>query len=424
MDDLLAISTDVSPLTGKPYVPLAVLQASLWNQSALKHHITYRPPGSASPSLSPATTKELGISLTTDEVGKLTLRPEEHGKVFYPVPGDTSFRLGDNTGFEGEGASMDELFELGTPKKDGPQLTEANFFGLERTCRAATSFALSAEPLSTGGSPDPETRWTEHPPYRFAVEFWDVDALKEKNRLHSHTIWYAGSLYNVYVQVVRKKGVQLGIYLHRQSSVDPIPGSSAPVAGMLPPPPRDRSMLGRGASSSVSSPRPLSSAGSTAFSPSPSDFPPSPLSRPTSTVPSAPGTPVSASASGPTSVQSVSVVSRSSTPLHSASGSVGSIAPGLPARAPPVTPPQPYRDPRPKVSAYFTISCASATGASMTRFTSAPDTFTVHQSWGWKSSSLRTEEYLEVDANGQPKTVYMPAGREVSLRATVVLGVV
>ena len=96
----------------------------------------------------------------------------------------------------------------------------------------------------------------------------------------------------------------------------------------------------------------------------------------------------------------------------------------LPATAPPATPVQPYRDPRPVVSAYFTIACASATGASLTRFTSAPDTFAVSQSWGWKSSSLRTEEYLEADADGQPVSVVMPAGKEVSLRATVVLGVV
>ncbi len=53
-------------------------------------------------------------------------------------------------------------------------------------------------------------------------------SLKEKSRLHSHTIWYAGSCYNVYAQAVRKKGLQLGVYLHRQSIVDPIPVPSMP----------------------------------------------------------------------------------------------------------------------------------------------------------------------------------------------------
>jgi hypothetical protein len=98
----------------------------------------------------------------------------------------------------------------------------------------------------------------------------------------------------------------------------------------------------------------------------------------------------------------------------------------LPATAPPVAPPQPYRDPRASISAYFTISCANATGSSLTRFTSAPDVFSVSQSWGWKSSSLRTEEYIEVEGEDQlgGALSIAPGGKEVSLRATVLLGVV
>jgi hypothetical protein len=90
--------------------------------------------------------------------------------------------------------------------------------------------------------------------------------------------------------------------------------------------------------------------------------------------------------------------------------------------AAPVAPPQPYRDPRPSISAYFTISCANATGSSQTRFTSSPDVFPVSQSWGWKSSSLRTEEYIDT---GYTSDASKPLpGKEVSLRATVVLGLV
>ncbi|RPD81559.1 hypothetical protein L226DRAFT_450178 [Lentinus tigrinus ALCF2SS1-7] len=422
LDDLMAISRDVSSSTGKPVVPLAVLQAALWSQSSLYHRITYRPPGSASPSLSPANaTKELGLGVPAGDIEKLALHPEERLKAFYPVPGDSSLRLGDSTGLEG--ASMDQLFEPGSVKSGTTRATEANFFGLEQSRKPASAFKSTSPPdlLSPSSPVDPETKWTAHPPLRFAVEFWDVDALKEKSRLHSHTIWYAGSLYNVYVQVVRKKGIQLGIYLHRQSTVDPIPPSSAPVSGILPPPPRDRSMIGRGASASVSSPRPPSAAGS--VSPSVSATPISPLAR----VGSTPGTPISSSLPG-TSAFSSRPSTLTSATLHSPSGSIGSItvspSVSLPATAPPVTPLQPYRDPRPQVSAYFTIACASATGASLTRFTSAPDVFSVSQSWGWKSSSLRTEEYLEVDAEGQPAVVMIPAAREVSLRATVVLGVV
>ncbi|KAI1786287.1 hypothetical protein LXA43DRAFT_72291 [Ganoderma leucocontextum] len=422
LDDLMAISTDVSPSTGKPFVPLATLQASLWNQSTLYHKITYRPPGSASPSLAPTNTiKELGIGVATADIERLASHPEDRDKAFHPIPGDSSLRLGDSTGLEG--ASMDQLFDPqlgnGNGKRNGPLAEEANFFGLEQARRPASAFASSSSPA------DPEAKWTAHPPYRFAVEFWDVDALKEKSRLHSHTIWYAGSLYNVYVQVVRKKGVQLGIYLHRQSTLDPIPPSSAPTGGMLPPPPPHRAHLTR-ATSSASILRPPSAVSAHSHNGSTMSIPHPPLGRTVASTPStpitAPGSPLSAA------LPAASAFSRSSKTLLASSSSVGSThvaSPiSLPATAPPVAPPQPYRDPRPAVSAYFTIACASATGASVTRFTSAPDVFSVSQSWGWKSSSLRTEEYFEVDADGQPAPVALPATREVSLRATVVLGVV
>jgi hypothetical protein len=122
--------------------------------------------------------------------------------------------------------------------------------------------------------------------------------------------------------------------------------------------------------------------------------------------------------------------SRSTTPNSTPSTSSGVITSyvsshsTIPATAPPVAPVQPYRDPRSAVAAYFTISCADSTGSAVTRFTSVPDVFSVSQSWGWKSSSLRTEEYLEVGQDGQPAKPTGPASRENSLRVTIVLGIV
>jgi hypothetical protein len=58
----------------------------------------------------------------------------------------------------------------------------------------------------------------------------------------------------------------------------------------------------------------------------------------------------------------------------------------------------------------------------MTRFSSAPDVFAVGQSWGWKSNSLMTDGN-DVDADGV-EDVFLLAGPEVSLRATVMLGVI
>jgi hypothetical protein len=47
----------------------------------------------------------------------------------------------------------------------------------------------------------------------------------------------------------------------------------------------------------------------------------------------------------------------------------------------------------------------------------------VSQSWGWKSSSLRTEEYINISFDTSDASKLLP-GKEVSLRATVVLGLV
>jgi hypothetical protein len=58
-------------------------------------------------------------------------------------------------------------------------------------------------------------------------------------------------------------------------------------------------------------------------------------------------------------------------------------------------------------------------GTSLTRFSSSPDQFSIGQSWGWKSSSLRTEIYEDINAMKDNVE-----SREASLRATVLIGLV
>lgn len=382
LDDLVYISRDISPTNGRAYVPIHVIQAAHWSQSLLQHTITARP--TASPTSSPGLLNhrdELGISVSqSDIVTRLSspLQDTERNQPYWPIPNDSSLRIGDNTGIEG--ASMDELFSrsLGSKRAAIVDTSESTFFGLKNDrCVAADLVQRNLN--------DPSHRFLPHPPFRFSVEFWDVEALREKSRLHSQTIWYAGNLFNVYVQLVRKKGIQLGVYLHRQSNIDPIPPPSAPFGVHLP------EQSTKTHTRSPSSPP--------AIHPS--------VSTPTIHH-SPPGHPM------------LSPI-RSMTPT--ASSLVSSPPPKLPATAPPVAPVQPYRDPRSAVSAYFTISCANATGSSLTRFTSAPDVFKVSQSWGWKSSSLRTEEYLEVVGNSV-ETIPIPSEKEVSLRVTIILGIV
>ncbi|KAH7930602.1 hypothetical protein BV22DRAFT_1124870 [Leucogyrophana mollusca] len=393
VDDIILLSQHVSPSTGRPYVPLAVLQAAHWNQSLLRCQITSRTNTNASPSSPPSSPppprdKELGLSVTTADIltrlsttDDHTQNSDEKDKVYYPVARDSSLRIGDPNGIEG--ASMDQLFDTVADSKAATHAatSEATFFGLKSE-RLAASACVAAD--ATG-----KARWSPYPPCRFAVEFWDIDALKEKSRLHSHTIWYAGSLFNVYVQVVRKKGIQLGVYLHRQSSVDPIPAPSTPAQSVH----RGDRSHNRAPSSPPMNP---ASASSASVHYSPSIHPPT---------------------------RSITPNSAPSTSSGLATSYLPSVS-SIPATAPPVTPQQPYRDPRSAVSAYFAILCSTSTGSSMTRFTSVPDVFSVSQSWGWKSSSLRSEEYIEVGADGQPVRPTVPAPRELSLRATIVLGIV
>ncbi|KAJ7630424.1 hypothetical protein FB45DRAFT_915461 [Roridomyces roridus] len=383
MEDVIDLSKDSSPTTKQPFVSIAVLQASHWQNSLLRQHITARPatPASVETRPAPAPTcgspvqrdKELGVSQTTAEIrarlatGDASLN---QSGPYYLVPSDSSQRI----------ASSLSRVSVG----------EANFFGIQ-TRRYTAQACVDADPTGTA-------RWTLHPPFRFSAEFWDAEMLSEKARLYSRTVWCGGSLFNAYVQVVHKKGSkQLGVYLHRQSTLD-VPPASAPRT--------DNSIT----SSTTSGTRERQ--GSLVG-------PRSPLTH--MRGPSLPA--IVQPSTSPHYSPSIHPPTRSTTPVSpSVSSSLpNSLGTSLTAHSVPIqVPASPYRDTRQSVSAYFTISCASATGASQTRFASAPDVFTVSQSWGWKSSALRTEEYIEVGEE-QPRGI---RGKEVSLRACVILGLV
>jgi len=362
-------------------VPERVIQAACWTQSTLRHKIVGLPP--LSPPASPTGAshhKELGISVTQKDIKEaLSSSENEENRAYWPIPGPSSTRIGECAAST-ENVSMDELFGLSSASSNrrGPSrssMSVSAFFGLKNDRCIATQCSDA-------------TRWVPYPPYRFGVEFWDVDSLREKSHLYSQTIWYAGSLFNVFVQMFRKKtqGPQLGVYLHRQSSVDPIPPLSIPCGSI----PSEK----------------LTDNKSRNF-PTPS----------TPTI--LPAYPTQYSFSGLPMIPSP----RSGTPVQGSPSSSSISGGSLPATGPPTIPSQPYRDPRAKVSAYFTISCASATGSSVTQFTSNPDDFAISQSWGWRSSSLRTEVCLDGERTVDSSTS-SSLGDINSVRVTVILGVV
>ena len=93
-------------------------------------------------------------------------------------------------------------------------------------------------------SPPPTQTYTHFPPFRFVAEFPPPRLLKERKRIYSQTVFYAGSLWNLYVQKVSTAGnrngttgggqnaggggggKQLGVYLHRAKERGDGDGSS------------------------------------------------------------------------------------------------------------------------------------------------------------------------------------------------------
>ncbi|KAI6886859.1 hypothetical protein KC360_g1888 [Hortaea werneckii] len=100
---------------------------------------------------------------------------------------------------------------------------------------------------SSSPNPSPPTQTYSHfPPFRFVAEFPPPRLLKERKRIYSQTVFYAGSLWNLYVQKVStggsrngnaggssgaagsgSGGKQLGVYLHRAKERGDGDGSGA-----------------------------------------------------------------------------------------------------------------------------------------------------------------------------------------------------
>ncbi|PVG01899.1 hypothetical protein CPB86DRAFT_780769 [Serendipita vermifera] len=417
-EELLKISEDRSPSTSEPYVPSSCLQSALWSFNKLRGQIMKSGSSTSMSDLvstGPRKGLQLGFASAFSDLSAISTNNElVKESPLWPVPADTSLRIGD----PGEAAITDIPTSPSEPRDKSGQrpLSVDNFFGIghPKTTRGRIATKLSSD------NPNTSTKWVPYEPFRFSVEFWGINSLKEKTRLYSHTIWYAGSCYNVYTQAVRKKGLQLGIYLHRQSHVDPIPAASAPRISS----PRSGPLVW-----SSSLPQPISPVSTHTII--------SPISRPHAR--SIPTSEPSSSRGHTPGPLSRSPPLRSSTPvavpqqpryMHSNASFSPSSPSAMHSPAPqPLTefatnetqsysnavpPHQPYRDPRPAISAYFSIACHSASGSSLTRFSSGPDTFAVSQSWGWKSSSLSIGESADEASSTQ----------EATLRATVIIGLV
>ncbi|KAJ4988304.1 hypothetical protein SVAN01_06239 [Stagonosporopsis vannaccii] len=319
-------------------------------------------------------------------------------------------------------------------------------------------------PVSAGGSNAGQPKslaFSEFPPFRFAAEFPNPRFLKEKKRVYSRTVSYAGSLWNIYIQKVRSaKNIQLGVYLHRAKEREadesgPDSGVSQQTnatvdsrIGQL-----EREMLMR------SERRERRHSTRVALQDNTGDDDTSGSGGdPDSTLVSTGARNPLFSSSAIGRRRSVPIARHSShgghasplntgfesTPLSSALGHSYHAAddsdeedeldsahlnpslnplvrktrlsmPTLPA----------YVDGRPTIRTYFKIYSPSKGGRMLSIYESAPDKFNFSQSWGWKSSTLMLDEVIINGAAGDspPAPESLPSKKgDGKLRFMVVIG--
>ncbi|KAF1912126.1 hypothetical protein BDU57DRAFT_560024 [Ampelomyces quisqualis] len=306
-------------------------------------------------------------------------------------------------------------------------------------------------PISAGGGnagqPKP-IAYTESPPFRFSAEFPNPRFLKEKKRVYSRTVSYAGSLWNIYIQKVRSaKNVQLGVYLHRvkDRDNDEIHNSNTlsqennhsvdERIGQL-----EREMLMRSAHHDMRRAAPTlanDATGEEDTSGSGGDADTNPLSRPlfastslnrrrsanmtgisarNNTLPTSPSPQDSASFPMPTSSPSPS-----SDPEPDSDSDTRLFHLPLPCRST-ISAIPPYVDARPTIKTYFKIYSPSKGGRMLSIYESAPDRFNFSQSWGWKSSTLMLDEAALTGEDGEDGEERKSARGEGKLRFMVVIG--
>ena len=263
----------------------------------------------------------------------------------------------------------------------------------------------SGRPPSRGYSPTSSPRYSHYPPFRFSAEFPHPRTLKEKKRVYSHTVWYAGSMWNLYIQRVHTSKVpQLGIYLHRAKDKDP---SDDPLAQFIPASVDDRigqlerEMLLRKNERRNRSWR-IDESARALDAEHEDDYTGSPHDYVSSVNVGNDGLP-NRRTGGPGRLQKTS--QNPGTTNHMSSELWPSASLMLDSdeedeellranRRINVSAMPPYMDTRPTIKTYFKIYSPSKAGRLLSIYESAPDKFDVSKSWGWKSSQMVLDDGL------------------------------
>lgn len=275
--------------------------------------------------------------------------------------------------------------------------------------------------------PLPSISYSHYPPFRFAAEFPNPKNLKEKKRVYSRTVWYAGSLWNVYIQKVETvKNTQLGVYLHRAKEKEERGGSVDERIGQVEMLMRrnERSRRHQQVETRAEADDETSGSGGDVDA---------------TLVPDQVGSAISSQAKAFSNLlrgdgimkasQSPGTLILSTLPdrVYHASGSIGSedenddivVVDTNTKKYTRATLP-PYVDSRPTIKTYFKIYSPSKGGRMLSVYESAPDDFNFSQSWGWKSSTMILDDALmgyEEGAGGAVRS-----SKNEKLRFMVVIG--
>lgn len=126
---------------------------------------------------------------------------------YWPIPIDNTVRIGDAVSQAIAFQPYQPLPDLGPafpgmdvkPSNDiKPAIQgfnsggEANFFGFGPSARTGREIQNTYEMGSTKPEAKGDGMWSRYEPFRFSVEFWNVEKLREKDRAYSKTVFHAG----------------------------------------------------------------------------------------------------------------------------------------------------------------------------------------------------------------------------------------
>lgn len=249
--------------------------------------------------------------------------------------------------------------------------------------------------------PLPSISYSHYPPFRFAAEFPNPKNLKEKKRVYSRTVWYAGSLWNVYIQKVETvKNTQLGVYLHRAKEKEERGGSVDERIGQV------EMLMRRNERSRRHQQVETRADADDETSGSSGDVD-------ATLVPDHVGGAISSQATAFSNLlrgdgimkasQSPGTLTLSTLPdrAYHAPGLIGSedenddvVVVDTNSKKYTRATLSPYVDSRPTIKTYFKIYSPSKGGRMLSVYESAPDDFNFSQSWGWKSSTMILDDAL------------------------------